>query len=293
MKLSEQWLREWVSPKLDTQELAHTLTMAGLEVGGIEPVAPALKKIVVGEIIKAEPHPNADRLQVCQVDVGKAKPLQIVCGASNAAAGRKAPVALVGATLPNGTVIKQAKLRDVDSFGMLCSAAELGLEEKSDGLLLLDAKAKVGVAISEALALDDCSLDIDLTPNRGDCLSVQGVARELAAITSSRFKTLRIPTVRARSRRSVAVSLNAKQDCPHYIGRVIEDIDPKAITPLWMQERLRRGGIRSLGPVIDVTNYVLLELGQPMHAFDLEKLQGGIRVQRAKGGESLTLIGWQ
>ena len=290
MKISEQWLREWVSPKLDTTGLAQRLTLAGLEVSAIEPVAPALAKVVVGEIVALGPHPNTERLTLCNVNIGKARALDIVCGAPNARAGIKVPVALVGAALANGTVIKKTAVRGVESAGMLCSAAELGLEEASSGLLVLEEDNEPGQSISDALQLDDSAIDIDLTPNRGDCLSVAGIAREVAALTGARLKAPKINPVPARGKRQIEVSLKAGRDCPHYVGRVIEDIDPRAATPMWMKERLRRSGLRSLGPVVDVTNYVLLELGQPMHAFDLDKLDGGIRVVPARGGESLALL---
>src|SRR3989344_4580972 len=245
MKISEKWLREWVSPKLDTRALAERLTMAGLEVVAIESVAPILDRVVVGEIVSVAPHPSADKLQLCRVNVGKGKTLDIVCGAANAAPDMRAPVALEGATLPGGMKIKQAEVRGVISAGMLCSASELGLAESADGLLSLNKDARPGTSIADYLGLDDVTLEIDLTPNRGDCLS---------------------------------------------IARIIGDINPSAITPIWMKEKLRRGGIRSIHPVVDVTNYVMLELGQPMHAFDLEKLHGAIHVRHAAKNESLVLL---
>ncbi len=290
MKISEQWLREWVAPRLDTQALANRLTLAGLEVGTITPAAPALARVVVGKILVVAPHPQADRLRVCQVDAGQGRPLTIVCGATNAAADLRVPVALVGARLPSGAEIKQTEIRGVASAGMLCSAAELGLEEKSGGLWELDGNLKPGNALTSALALDDKILEIELTPNRGDCLSVAGVAREMAALTGARLKTPVVNNAPLKSKRRLAVTLAAKQDCPHYAGRVIEGLDPKARTPLWMQERLRRAGFRSIQPVVDVTNYVMLELGQPMHAFDLARLSGGIVVRHARKGEGLALL---
>ena len=290
MKISEQWLREWAAPRLDTRALAERLTLAGLEVGTIAPAAPALERVVVGKILAIAPHPQAERLRICQVDAGQGRPLTIVCGAANAAAGLRVPVALVGARLPNGAEITHTEIRGVASAGMLCSAAELGLEEKSEGLWELDGNLKPGGSLTSALALDDKILELELTPNRGDCLSVVGVAREIAALTGARLKTPAAKNAAITSKRRLAVTLAAKQDCPHYAGRVIEGLDPAARTPIWMQERLRRAGIRSIQPVVDVTNYVMLELGQPMHAFDLARLSGGIVVRNARKGEVLALL---
>lgn len=290
MKISEKWLREWVSPKLDTRALADRLTMAGLEVGAIEPVAPILDRVVVGEIVSVAPHPSADKLRLCRVNVGKGKTLDIVCGAANAAPGMKAPVALEGATLPGGVKIKQAEVRGVISAGMLCSAGELGLAESAEGLLSLDKDARPGASIVDYLGLDDVTLEIDLTPNRGDCLSIAGIARELAALTGAKIKSPAVKPVSAKLRRKISVKLDASQDCPRYVGRIIGDIDPSAVTPAWMKEKLRRGGIRSIHPVVDVTNFVMIELGQPMHAFDLEKLHGAIHVRQAAKNESLVLL---
>ncbi|MEK7815931.1 MAG: phenylalanine--tRNA ligase subunit beta [Pseudomonadota bacterium] len=290
MKISEKWLREWVNPRLTTQQLAERLTMAGLEIGALEPAAPELERVVVGEILSVTPHPNAERLRICEVNVGARRPCAIVCGAANAAVGLKVPAALPGARLPADKLVAETEIRGVLSYGMLCSAAELGLEESSTGLMLLDDAAKPGTALKRCLDLDDTVLDVELTPNRGDCLSIAGLAREIAALTGAKLKGPRRRRVPAKSRRRFKVVLDAPQDCPYYVGRVIEGIDPHAATPLWMKERLRRGGLRSIHPVVDVTNYVLLELGQPMHAFDLDRLAGAVRVRRAKKGESLTLL---
>jgi len=279
-----------VSPDLDTQQLADLLTMAGLEVDSLEILKPVSKKIVVGKIEKIDPHPNADRLSVCQVNVGRKNPLQIVCGAKNARAGLKVPTALVGAKLSDKIEIKKTKLRGVESSGMLCSGEELGLEEDSEGLLILDDDAIPGDSINEYLDLDDSIIEIDLTPNRGDCLSIAGIAREVSALSGAHHKPLKIKPVAAKTKRKINVSLAAKNECPHYVGRVIENIDSTATTPMWMKERLRRGGLRSHSPVVDVTNYVLLELGQPMHAFDLDKLQGGVKVVKAKAKQKLALL---
>jgi len=290
MKLSEKWLREWVSPKMDTKALAHRMTMAGLEVGSIEPVAPNLDHVVVGKIESLAPHPSADTLRLCRVNVGGRQVLDIVCGAPNAAEGMKAPVALVGATLPNGQKIQNATIRGAPSAGMLCSAKELGLSDADSGLLVLDDSAKAGSPLSKLLELDDVSLEVELTPNRGDCLSVAGLARELAAITATALKPQRIKAVQPQHRQQWNIQLAAKRECPRYVGRVVRGINPKAVTPLWMQEKLRRSGLRSIHPIVDITNYVMLELGQPMHAFDLSRIRGSIRVRLAQKNESLQLL---
>lgn len=290
MKISEKWLREWVSPKLDTKELAHRLTMAGLEVGAIEPVAPALNKIVIGKIESISAHPSADKLRLCRVDIGKGKMLDIVCGAANAAIGMLAPVAPEGATLPNGVTIKRAEIRGVVSSGMLCSAQELGLSESAEGLLALDRDAKPGASLAEYLGVDDVSLEVDLTPNRGDCLSVVGMARELAAITRAKISSPSLKPVKSKIQKRIAVKLGAERDCPHYVGRVMTGINPHAVTPVWMKEKLRRSGLRSIHPVVDITNYVMMELGQPMHAFDLSKVHGSVHVRHAGKNESLVLL---
>ena len=290
MKISEKWLREWVSPRLDTKTLAERLTMAGLEVGAIESVAPVLDDVVVGEIISVTPHPSADKLRLCRVNIGKGRTLDIVCGAANAAPGMKVPVALEGATLPGGVTIKRAEIRGVSSSGMLCSAIELGLAETADGLLPLDKNATAGLSLFDYMNLDDVTLEIDLTPNRGDCLSIAGIAREVAAITGAKIKMPVIRPVAAKHRRKTAIKLDAPQDCPHYVGRIITDINAAATTPVWMKERLRRCGVRSIHPIVDVTNYVMLELGQPMHAFDLDKLHGAIHVRLAGKNETLALL---
>jgi phenylalanyl-tRNA synthetase beta chain len=290
MKISERWLREWVSPRLDAKALAERLTMAGLEVGSVTAAGAPLAGVVVGEIRAVAPHPTADRLHLCTVSLGKGGTVQIVCGAENVRAGMKAPVALPGAVLPNGSTIKETDVRGEHSAGMLCSAAELGLEEKSAGLLDLGPEARLGAAVSDALALDDVVLEVELTPNRGDCLSLRGLAREVSTLTGAKLAGPRLRTIKARSKRRFDVKLEAAADCPRYVGRVIEAIDPKAVTPLWMRERLRRAGQRAIHPVVDVTNYVMLELGQPMHGFDLDKLRGRIVVRQARGRESLALL---
>ena len=293
MKFSEQWLREWVDPSVSTEELADQLTMAGLEVDAIEPVAAEFDKVVVGEVKKIEKHPDADKLRVCKVNVGEKDELTIVCGAANVAEGMKVPAALIGAKLPGGLKIKKSKLRGVESFGMLCSAKELGLAESADGLLPLDADAPVGKSIREYLVLNDVSIELGLTPNRGDCLSIAGIARETGVLNNLDVTGPDIKAVKAKNKETLKVTLTADNDCPQYCGRVLKNIDPTASTPMWMQEKLRRCGLRSLSPTVDVTNYVLLELGQPMHAFDLKKISGGINVRHTKKGESLLLLDGQ
>jgi len=293
MKFSENWLREWVDPQISTKELAHQLTMSGLEVESIQPVAPALDKIVVGQVTSLEAHPDADKLRVCAVDVGQAKPLQIVCGAANVQKGGHYPVALKGAKLPDGMKIKKSKLRGVESEGMLCSAKELHLAESADGLLSLPTNAPVGTAISEYLQLNDQSIELGLTPNRGDCLSVMGVAREVGVLNRVEVnqQTLNMPSAVISDQ--VAINITAKHACTHYVGSIIKNVNSTTQSPIWLQEKLRRSGLRSLHPIVDVTNYVLLEMGQPMHAFDLDKLNGGIQVRMAKKGEKIDLLDGQ
>ncbi len=290
MKFSEKWLREWVNPTVTTDELAHQLTMAGLEVDAIEPVAGEFSKVVVGQVLSVEAHPDADKLRVCKVDVGADEALNIVCGAANVREGLKVPVALVGARLPGDFRIKKSKLRGVPSHGMLCSEKELGLAEQAEGLMELPEDAPVSEDIRVYLELNDVSIELGLTPNRGDCLSLAGVAREVGVLNQIPVNEPAIAPVAASIEDSFPVALKAGGDCPRYAGRVIRGIDPAAKTPLWMQERLRRSGLRSLGPVVDVTNYILLELGQPMHAFDLAILQGGIQVRHSVKGETLQLL---
>jgi phenylalanyl-tRNA synthetase beta chain len=290
MKISEQWLRDWVDSGLSTTELAARLTMAGLEVDSVETAAPAFSKVVVGRVIGLIQHPDADRLRVATVDVGETEPLQIVCGAPNVAVGMCAPTALIGAVLPGDFKIKPSKLRGVQSQGMLCSAKELGLAESADGLLPLPTDSRPGQDVRDLLALDDALIEIELTPNRGDCLGMAGIAREVATLSGHEFQALPVEAVEPTVDTAFPVVLRDPADCPRYIGRVIQGVNPAAETPLWMQERLRRAGVRSLGPLVDVTNYVMLELGQPMHAFDLGRLTGGIEVRRARPGDRLELL---
>ncbi|QIL88956.1 phenylalanine--tRNA ligase subunit beta [Microbulbifer sp. SH-1] len=290
MKFSNAWLREWVNPDLTAQQLADQITMAGLEVDAVEPVAGNFSGVVVGEIVACEQHPDADKLRVCKVKGHPEGEMQVVCGAPNARVGIKIPFALVGAALPGDFKIKKAKLRGVESFGMLCAQTELELGTDNDGIWELPADAPTGTDLREYLLLDDSAIEVDLTPNRSDCLGVAGIAREVGVLNRCAVTEPAIDPVVATIDDSFPVSLMAEDACPRYVGRVIRNIDITAVTPLWMQERLRRSGLRSIDPVVDVTNYVLLELGQPMHAFDLAKLSGGIRVRMAEQGEKLTLL---
>ena len=289
MQFPESWLRNLVNPALDSAQLAHALTMAGLEVEASTPAAPPFSNVVVAEILSAVKHPGADRLRVCQVDVGEATPVTIVCGAPNAAAGLKVPCARPGATLP-GFEIKVAKVRGVESFGMLCSTRELGLEGAADGLMVLLDDAPVGEDFRNWLNLDDTLITLKLTPNRADCLSMQGLAREVGAITGAEVRLPQIREAETRIQDTVPVQVSASEACPLYLGRVVRGINAQATTPRWMAERLERSGIRPLLAPVDITNYVLLELGQPMHAFALSRLQGGIEVRMARAGEQLKLL---
>jgi phenylalanyl-tRNA synthetase beta chain len=290
MRFSEAWLREWVNPAISTEELADQLSMAGLEVDSVEPAAPLFSGVVVGHVLAREQHPDADKLSVCSVDIGADEPSQIVCGAKNVTAGMKVAVATVGAKLPGDFKIKKAKLRGVQSLGMICSASELGLAESSDGIMGLPDDAPVGKDFRDWLKLDDACIEVDLTPDRGDCLSVAGIAREVGVINRTPLTPPGIEPVTPSIDDSFPVEVGAPAACPRYLCRVIRGIDIGAATPDWIKERLRRGGIRSIDPVVDVTNYVLLELGQPMHGFDLARLAGGIRVRMAQEGEQLTLL---
>jgi phenylalanyl-tRNA synthetase beta chain len=290
MRFSEAWLREWVDPPLDTQALVAQLSLSGLEVDAVEPAAPAFSGVVVGHVQAVEPHPDAKKLRVCQVDLGDGEPLGIVCGASNVAAGQRVPVATVGARLPGDFKIKRAKLRGVESFGMICSAAELGLAESADGIMVLPADAPVGEDLRAWMALDDHCIELDLTPDRADCLSVAGVARDVGVLNRVDVREPRIEPVPPATDAVRPVELAAPDACPRYLCRVVRGVDPNAPTPLWIQERLRRSGLRPISVAVDITNYVLLELGQPMHAFDLGKLDGGIVVRMAREAESLALL---
>ncbi len=308
MKVPLSWLADWVDIPCDAAELGSRLTMAGFELDGLEPAAPDFSGVVVAEILSAERHPQADKLQVCKVSIGTGETVQIVCGAANARAGLKSALATVGAKLPGNLNIKAAKLRGVDSQGMLASAKELGLADASSGIIELPGDAPVGQPLREYLALDDSILDLAVTPNRGDAMSILGIAREVAALTGKGLKgtspavpltASSSPGEAARggaesastsSRTSVVVHLDAPAACPTFVGCVIRGVNNHASTPVWLRERLRRAGVRSISPVVDVTQYVMLELGQPMHAYDLAKLKGDIRVRTAHAGESITLL---
>lgn len=293
MQISEAWLREYVNPPVSTEELVAQLTMAGLEVDAVTPAAAVFSGVVVGEVLAMEPHPDADRLRVCQVAVGEERPLQIVCGASNVRVGLKIPAALIGAELPGDFKIKKSKLRGVESFGMLCSEKELGLAADAHGLMELACDAPVGVDIRDYLSLDDTVIDVDLTPNRADCLSVEGMAREVAVLNRMAWSAVQADAVPVSCDEVIDVTVHVPMACPRYLGRLIKNVNAGAETPLWMRERLRRSGLRSLGPLVDVTNYVLIELGQPLHAFDADKLTGGIQVRHAKPDEELALLNGQ
>ncbi len=290
MKIAESWLREWVNPDLDTKSLADRLTMAGHEVDGIVHEGAGLEGVVVAEVLEVEKHPDADRLSVCKVSNGSGDVLEIVCGAPNVVRGMKTPLATPGVTLPNGLKLRKAKIRGVVSNGMLCSAVELGLGEESDGILSLAGDAPVGQSITEYLNLPDTVIDLDLTPNRGDCFSVLGIARDVSALTGASLKDDSVPPVEATIADTHPVEIDFPEGCPSFAGRVIRNIDSTAKSPLWMTERLRRSGLRSIHPVVDITNYIMLEYGQPLHAYDLQLVKGPIRPRLSKKGEKITLL---
>lgn len=292
MQFSENWLRTHIAPSLDSEGLAHTLTMAGLEVESVNAVGQDFSGVVVARIVTCERHPGADRLKLCQVDAGGDELLQIVCGAPNAVEGLRVPCARAGARLPSGG-IRAAKVRGVESFGMLCSARELGISQDEGGLMVLPADAPLGQDLRTYLDLGDRCFALKLTPNRGDCLSIRGIAREVAALTGDRLMTVAVAPVPAGSSSMRAIVLDEPSACPRYCGRVISGIDPAAPTPEWMKRRLERSGVRSIGALVDVTNYVMLELGQPMHAFDNAKLSGAIHVRFAREGDQLLLLNGQ
>lgn len=293
MQFPESWLRSFVNPDLSTQALSHTLTMAGLEVEEVEPVAPAFSGVVVAHIQKVEPHPNADKLRVCQVDDGSGSLLQIVCGAPNAAEGIKVPLARVGAELPGGMKIGVAKMRGVESSGMLCSARELGLSQDHSGLMELDAGAQVGQGIRQALNLDDMLFTLKLTPNRADCLSILGVAREVAALTATDLRLNTFDAVPVTLTDRLAVDVQAPDLCGRFAGRVIRGVNARAKTPDWIRNRLERAGQRSVSALVDISNYIMLELGRPTHVFDLKRIEGGLTVRWARQGEQLELLNGQ
>ena len=292
MKFSEQWLREWVNPAISSDELVAQITLAGLEVDDIEAAAGEFSGVVVGEIVSAQQHPDADKLRVCQVSDGTTE-TQVVCGAPNARVGIKVAFATVGAVLPGNFKIKKAKLRQQESFGMLCSGAELEISEENDGIMELAAEAPVGADIRDYLNLNDQIIDVDLTPNRGDCLSIAGLAREVGVLNSVDVQGPELKELAPQIEDVFPVKVSAPEHCPRFLGRVLNNIDATKTSPLWMQEKLRRCGVRSIDPVVDVTNYILLEMGQPMHAYDLNKLNGSIIVRMASQGENLTLLDGQ
>ncbi|RIX45554.1 MAG: phenylalanine--tRNA ligase subunit beta [Rhodocyclales bacterium GT-UBC] len=293
MKFSESWLRTLVDTQLSSEELSHLLTMAGLEVEGMEPVAPWFSEVVVAQVLDVVKHPDADRLNVCKVDIGRGEPTTIVCGAPNVAVGLRVPCALPGAKLPGDFTIKIAKVRGIESSGMLCSAKELGISEETSGLLVLPSDAPIGQSIREYLDLDDTQFELKLTPNRADCLSLAGVAREVAAIAGAQVMPIVVADVPASIADRRNVVLDAPDACPLYCGRVLKGVNAKAATPEWMKRRLERGGIRSISSLVDITNYIMLELGQPLHAFDNTKLEGVLHVRMAKPAEKLLLLNEQ
>ncbi|WP_318404481.1 phenylalanine--tRNA ligase subunit beta [Photobacterium leiognathi] len=290
MKFSESWLREWVNPAVNSEELAHQITMAGLEVDGVEAVAGEFTGVKVGQVVECGQHPDADKLRVTKVDVGAEELLDIVCGASNCRQGIKVAVATVGAVLPGDFKIKKAKLRGQPSHGMLCSFTELGIDVESDGIMELAEDAVLGTDFREFLGLDDVTIDVDLTANRADCLSIAGLAREVGVLNRAEVTEPQFEIVAPTAADTIAIDVKAPAACPRYLGRIIRNVNVQAETPLWMQEKLRRCGTRSIDPIVDITNYVLLEMGQPMHAFDLAKIDGGIVVRMAEQGEKLTLL---
>ena len=291
MKFSIQWLQEWLASPIDAENLASTFTMSGLEVESLEPAAGEFQGVVVGRIEAEAPHPDAKRLHCCRVDIGQGEPLPIVCGGVNVRPGLKVALATVGAKLPGGLEIKQTVLRGEPSHGMICSARELGLGEDKEGCIIeLPADAPVGTDLRDYLSLNDYVMDIALTANRGDCLSISGIARESSALLKIKNRPLQIDPAPVTCADTLTVEVTAPQRCPRYAGRVIRNINHSVQTPTWMQERLRRSGIRSIHPVVDVTNYVMLELGQPMHAFNLENIDEKIQVRLAGIDESLTLL---
>jgi phenylalanyl-tRNA synthetase beta chain len=295
MQFPESWLRTMVNPALTTDELAHLLTMSGLEVESCEPVAPPFSGVVVAEVRAFEKHPDADRLKVCQVDAGTGQPLTIVCGAPNVSLGMKVPCALVGAKLPGESEhapmeIKAATMRGVASEGMLCSAKELGLSDDHSGLLVLDSHAPLGRNVRDYLLLDDHVFTVKLTPNRAECLSVLGVAREVSALTGARLSPRDVQAIPKKNDATVPVKISDPDGCGRFTGRVIRNVNAKAVTPEWMRLRLERAGQRCISALVDVTNYVMLELGRPLHVYDVEKLSGGIDVRFGRRGERVKLL---
>lgn len=290
MKFSEQWLRTWVDLKINTRDLSDQLTLAGLEVASVEPVAGEFSGVVTGQVVAVSPHPRADDLHICQVETGADHRLKIICGAANVRVGIGVAVAGTGARLANGAIIKKTQIKGEESAGMLCSAAELELSDVADEILTLPADLPAGKDLHDYLQLDDCTIHIDLTPNRADCLSVFGIAREVAALNDCAIEHVSVKPVKTTHDQQLPVTIRQPEACAQYLGRIVCNVDLQALTPLWMQERLRRSGLRAINPIVDVTNYVMLEIGQPLHAFDLARLKGSIIVRHAEPGEQLQLL---
>ncbi len=290
MKISDSWLKTWVRTAPAATEIAPALTLAGLEVGALENFPALSPLVVVGEIVRVEDHPKAGKLRICDVDIGRSRPLSIVCGAPNARVGLRSAVAMIGAELPGNVKIAKTRIRDVVSSGMLCSSKELGIDDDGEGIMELDGRARKGVTLNEHLGLEDTVYDVELTPNRGDCLSVAGIAREVAVLFGAQLSGPRLKPVKPATRTRFSVNVKVPEDCPRYVGRVIEGVDASARTPDWIRERLRKCGLRPISLAVDVTNYVMLEIGQPLHAFDLDRLSRGIIVRHARKGETLSLL---
>ncbi|MDC2824787.1 phenylalanine--tRNA ligase subunit beta [Rodentibacter pneumotropicus] len=290
MKFSEQWAREWVNPAVSTEQLCDQITMLGLEVDGVENVAGDFTGVVVGEVVECAQHPDADKLRVTKVDVGGDRLLDIVCGAPNCRKGLKVACAIEGAVLPGNFKIKKTKLRGQPSEGMLCSFSELGIDIESEGIIELPQDAAIGTDFRNYLNLDDKAIEISLTPNRADCLSIAGIAREIGVVNKLSVNQPHFDVVPATISDKIDIELVASEACPRYLLRVVKNVNVKAATPIWMKEKLRRCGIRSIDPVVDITNYILLELGQPMHAFDASKVIQPVQVRFAKNDEELVLL---
>ncbi|WP_075320133.1 phenylalanine--tRNA ligase subunit beta, partial [Histophilus somni] len=290
MKFSEQWVREWVNPAISTEQLCEQITMLGLEVDDIAKVAADFSGVVVGEVVECAKHPDADKLRVTKVNIGGERLLDIVCGAPNCRKGLKVACAIDGAILPGNFKIKKTKLRGQPSEGMLCSFNELGINEDSSGIIELPQNAPIGVNLREYLTLNDNNIEISLTPNRADCLSIAGIAREIGVVNKLELNSPHFEPVKASIKDKVTIEVLAPEACPRYLLRVVKNINVKVDTPMWLQEKLHRCGIRSIDPVVDITNYILLELGQPMHAFDMAKVTQPVQVRMAKQGEELVLL---
>ena len=290
MKFSEQWVREWVNPAITTEQLCDQITMLGLEVDGVDPVAGEFTGVIVGEVVECAQHPDADKLRVTKVNVGGERLLDIVCGAPNCRQGLKVACATDGAVLPGNFKIKKTKLRGQPSEGMLCSFSELGISEDHSGIIELPADAPIGTDFREYLNLNDNAIEISLTPNRADCLSIAGIAREVGVVNKLPVNAPHFDSINATSDEKVEIDVQAPEACPRYLLRSVKNVNIKAATPMWMKEKLRRCGIRSIDPIVDITNYILLELGQPMHAFDAAKVVQPVQVRMAKEGEELVLL---